>query len=74
MTTTVIEPLTYNMRTAAQRLNVSYEWLKKQVAADKVRHLRYGRAVRFTDEHLDEIIRAHERRPARPKSTARTKL
>ncbi|MGN6609309.1 MAG: helix-turn-helix domain-containing protein [Jatrophihabitans sp.] len=64
----------YTTQEAAARLHISYHWLKKQVQVGKVRHIRFGRSVRFTEEHIHEIIAAHERRVVRAKTTARTKL
>lgn len=73
------EPLTatpsrlYTTREAATILNVSYDWLKKEVAAGRVRHARMGRSVRFTDMLLNEIIAARIQEPRRT-SSARSRL
>lgn len=73
------EPLTgtptrlYTMKEAAEILKVSESWLKKQVAARKVRHVRMGRNVRFTDALLDDIIEKRIQEPRR-QSSARTRL
>lgn len=44
-----------NFTEAAEWLNVSESWLRKQVAARLVPHTRLGRNVRFTDENLQAI-------------------
>lgn len=45
---------------AAEYLNVSYDWLQKQVAAHKVPHTRLGKFVRFSPDHLDAIVKRGE--------------
>lgn len=40
---------------AAEELNISVAWLKKQVQARLIPHCRYGRSVRFTDADLSAI-------------------
>lgn len=45
---------------AAQYLNVSYSWLKKQVAGKRVPHTKLGRRVLFSSEHLAQIVSAGE--------------
>lgn len=56
------EPGLYTTRQAADYLNVSYDWLKKRASAAEVPHTRIGRSVRFSREHLDEIVRSGEQR------------
>jgi hypothetical protein len=46
---------------AAELLPVSVWWLQKNIR--RLPHLRFGNKVFFTDEHLEEIRRLHERRP-----------
>src|SRR4051794_32264942 len=48
---------------AAAVLNVPENWLRKKVTARAVPFTLIGRHVRFTDEHLDQIIEAGEQRP-----------
>jgi len=48
---------------AAAVLNVPENWLRKKVAAHAVPCTRLGKHVRFTNEHLDQIIEAGEQRP-----------
>lgn len=50
----------YTTHEAAAYLRVSYDWLKKQAAKREVPHTRIGRAVRFSQAHLDQIVRAGE--------------
>jgi excisionase family DNA binding protein len=47
---------------AAEYLNVPFTWLRDKVSAREVPHTRLGRHVRFTPEHLDQIIRDGEQR------------
>lgn len=48
---------------AAEYLNVPFTWLRDKVTARAVPHTRLGRHVRFTEEHILEIIAAGERTP-----------
>lgn len=41
---------------AAAELNVPENWLRKKVTAHQVPHTRLGRHVRFTEEHLRQIV------------------
>jgi excisionase family DNA binding protein len=50
---------------AAEYLNVPYTWLRDKVTARQVPHTRLGRHVRFTEEHLTEIVLAGEQVPRR---------
>ncbi len=47
---------------AAALLNVPESWLRKKVSARLVPYTRLGRHVRFTAEHLDQIVAAGEQR------------
>ena len=47
---------------AAAQLGVSVRWLVKNKA--RFPHLQLGTRVRFLPEHIDEIRRMHEQRPA----------
>ncbi len=44
----------------AQRLDVPREWVMRRVRTGEFPHLRLGRYVRFTDEHVRQIEAAHE--------------
>jgi excisionase family DNA binding protein len=50
------QPLLLTMEEAAAALNVPVNWLRKKVSAREVAHTRLGKHVRFTREHLDDII------------------
>lgn len=50
----------YTTAEAADVLGVSYDWLKKQLTARRFTHVRFGRSVRLTDDHLDQIVTACE--------------
>jgi excisionase family DNA binding protein len=41
---------------AAAWLSVSPSWLQKRVSARLVPHTRIGKHVRFTQDHLDQIV------------------
>jgi excisionase family DNA binding protein len=41
---------------AAEFLNVPYSWLRVRVTERKVPHVRIGKHVRFTEQHLEKII------------------
>lgn len=45
---------------AAEVLNVPETWLRKRASAGLVPCTRLGRNIRFTDEHLRDIIAAGE--------------
>lgn len=45
---------------AADFLNVPYNWLRVKVTELKVPHTRIGKHVRFTEQHLAEIIGSGE--------------
>lgn len=66
------EPLK-NYEQAAEWLGVPQRWLEDQVQAGKAPHARLGKHVRFTQEHLDFIVRSHEpmrTAPAAPEPAA----
>jgi len=48
---------------AAVLLNVPESWLRKKVSARAVPFTLLGRHVRFTAEHLNQIVVAGEQRP-----------
>lgn len=54
---------------AAEWLGMSESWLRKQVAAGEVPHVKLGREVKFTEDHLETILRDRERLP-KPRLTA----
>ncbi|MBT2907960.1 DNA-binding protein [Streptomyces sp. McG8] len=54
----------------ADTLGCSAWWVKDRARRRLIPHTRVGRAYRFTAEHLAEIIRLYEERPAQPAQTA----
>ncbi len=52
-----------NYSQAAEWLQMSESWLRKQVAAGLVPHSKLGRDVRFTEVHLAQILADGERLP-----------
>lgn len=57
-----VRPRLLTIAEAAVVLNVPFTWLRDKVTAREVPHTRLGRHVRFTAEHLDQIIRDGEQR------------
>ena len=53
------EPLR-NYEQAAEWLGVPKRWLEDQVRAGNAPHAKLGKHVRFTQQHLDAIVRAGE--------------
>lgn len=60
-----------NVEEAAAWLGIPKKTLQNMVVAGEVPHSRIGRHVRFSDEHLAEIVAAGERRPIEPASHLR---
>ena len=58
----------------AKYLGATERWLADEVRAHRVRCTRIGKHVRFTHEHLVEIIRSREQPVLRSVSTARSRL
>lgn len=56
---------------AADRLGVPEGWLRKAVTARRVPFTRIGKHVRFTEEHLESIVRAGEQAPQLPQGRRR---
>jgi excisionase family DNA binding protein len=48
---------------AAKLLKVKRSWLERQAAARKIPFSMLGGSYRFSDEHLAEIVRIHEKVP-----------
>ena len=53
------EPL-YDIEGAAAYLNIPARWVADAVRAGKIRHERFGKHIRFAQEHLDELLAACE--------------
>ncbi len=50
----------FTIREAALLLHVPDGWLRKKVSARSVPHTRLGKHVRFTSDHLKQIVAAGE--------------
>lgn len=57
-------PRLYRPEEIAEVLGCSAWWVKDRASRALIPFARVGRAYRFTAEHLAEIIRLHEVRPA----------
>ncbi|MFE4606736.1 helix-turn-helix domain-containing protein [Streptomyces niveus] len=57
-------PRLYVPEEVAAALGCSAWWVKDRARRRLIPFTRVGRAYRFSDEHLSEIIRMHEERPA----------
>ncbi|MFC5803291.1 helix-turn-helix domain-containing protein [Streptomyces formicae] len=62
-------PRLYRPEEIAETLGCSAWWVKDRARRRLIPHTRVGRAYRFTAEHLAEIIRLYEERPAQPART-----
>ncbi|MFF8672602.1 DNA-binding protein [Streptomyces sp. NPDC015242] len=58
-------PRLYLPEEVAAVLGCSAWWVKDRARRRLIPFTRVGRAYRFSDDHLTEIIRMHEERPAR---------
>ncbi|MEU4999697.1 helix-turn-helix domain-containing protein [Streptomyces sp. NPDC021622] len=58
-------PRLYAPEEVAAVLGCSAWWVKDRARRRLIPFTRVGRAYRFSDEHLAEIVRMHEERPAR---------
>lgn len=63
-------PRLYCPEEIADTLGCSAWWVKDRARRRLIPHTRVGRAYRFTAEHLAEIIRLYEERPAKPAQAA----
>ncbi|MFI9254081.1 helix-turn-helix domain-containing protein [Streptomyces sp. NPDC053069] len=63
-------PRLYRPEEIADTLGCSAWWVKDRARRRLIPHTRVGRAYRFTAEHLAEIIRLYEQRPAQPAPAA----
>ena len=50
----------YDVVGAAAYLNVPARWVADAVRDGKIRHERFGKHIRFAQEHLDEFLAACE--------------
>lgn len=71
------ETTLWTTKEAAERLKVSYEWLKKKAQRNEVPCVRLGRHVRFSEQNLLQIIRDGTQQPPtadNSRGSARTTL
>jgi hypothetical protein len=62
-------PTVYTAEEAAPILRCTASWLKEQARKREIPFFMAGSGYRWTDAHLDEIIRLREQRPAPRTST-----
>ncbi|NGO73235.1 helix-turn-helix domain-containing protein [Streptomyces boncukensis] len=63
-------PRLYRPEEIAEILGCSAWWVKDRARRRLIPFTRVGRSYRFTGDHLAEIIRMHEDRPAAPRQQA----
>lgn len=51
-----MKQLLFRIREAAQILSVSQSYLRDLVSRDEIQHIKLGRAVRFTQNQLDDFV------------------
>jgi excisionase family DNA binding protein len=56
-----------SIQEAAEYLNVPMRWVQDAVQQRRIRCTRIGKHVRFTREHLDELIDAGEQAVLKPR-------
>jgi excisionase family DNA binding protein len=61
-------PQLYTPEVAAEALECTASWLKEQARLRRIPFTMVGGQYRFSDAHLEEIIRIFEKRPVAPHS------
>lgn len=56
-------PVNYDADTAGALIGRTGNWMKTQARAGKIPFTRVGRSMRWTPQHLSEILRAGEQKP-----------
>lgn len=56
-------PVNYDADTAGGLIGKSGNWMKTQARAGNIPFIRVGRSMRWTPQHLSEILRAGEQKP-----------
>jgi len=51
---------TFDRKEAARRLGLSVATIDRELAREKISHIRCGRRVLFTQAHLNEYIKRNE--------------
>jgi hypothetical protein len=57
-------PRRYTYAEAAEKLDVKESWLRQHIR--RLPHIKLGRTVWFTDEHLARILQIHTHEPTAP--------
>ena len=57
-------PALYTAAEAAALLRVKQSWLERQAAARRIPFTMLAGSYRFTGDHLVQIVRMHEKKPA----------
>jgi len=63
------EPVSFDAKKAGEMIGQSENWMKTQARAGKIPYTQVGRKMRWTPQHLNEILRAREKWP-KPATTA----
>ena len=50
----------YTEAEAAERLNLPQTWIATERRAGRIPHQKFGRHIRYTDEHIAAILKRHE--------------
>jgi excisionase family DNA binding protein len=56
------QPQAFDRREGARRLGLSIATIDRELARKNITHVRSGRRILFTQAHLEEYIKRHERK------------
>lgn len=65
-----MKQLLFRISEAAQILSVSQSYLRDLVSRDEIQHIKLGRAVRFTQNQLDDFVSEKEVKAKKRKKKA----
>ena len=65
-----MKQLLFRISEAAQILSVSQSYLRDLVSRDEIQHIKLGRAVRFTQNQLDDFVSEKEVKAEKRKKKA----
>lgn len=65
-----MKQLLFRISDAAQILSVSQSYLRDLVSRDEIQHIKLGRAVRFTQNQLDDFVSEKEVKAEKRKKKA----
>tara|TARA_R100000657_G_C4541140_1_gene17562 strand:- start:111 stop:323 length:213 start_codon:yes stop_codon:yes gene_type:complete len=65
-----MKQLLFRISDAAQILSVSQSYLRDLVSRDEIQHIKLGRAVRFTQNQLDDFVSEKEVKAKKRKKKA----